>query len=84
MNKFLITLILFCIPVCFLADNKTQNYNIEQTATNGHAEFGDYLRLGRKTSNVRCQAITKKGTQCKRFAQKGSKYCWQHQKNKHS
>jgi micrococcal nuclease len=26
----------------------------------------------------RCQAITKKGTQCKRNAKAGSKYCWQH------
>ncbi len=26
----------------------------------------------------RCAAITKKGTQCKRTAQKGSNYCWQH------
>ena len=27
----------------------------------------------------RCKAITKKGTQCKRNAKKGSDYCWQHQ-----
>ena len=27
----------------------------------------------------RCQAITQAGTQCKRNAQPGSKYCWQHQ-----
>jgi hypothetical protein len=26
----------------------------------------------------RCQATTKKGTQCKRNAQAGSVYCWQH------
>lgn len=26
----------------------------------------------------RCQATTKKGTQCKRDAQPGAKYCWQH------
>jgi len=26
-----------------------------------------------------CIAITKKGTRCKRMAQPGSKYCWQHQ-----
>lgn len=26
----------------------------------------------------RCQAITKKGTQCKRSASSGSSYCWQH------
>ncbi len=29
-------------------------------------------------SSGRCQAITKAGTQCKRMAQAGSKYCWQH------
>ena len=28
--------------------------------------------------NGRCQAITKKGTQCKRKAKTGSIYCWQH------
>lgn len=28
----------------------------------------------------RCQAITKKGTQCSRRAQSGSSYCWQHQR----
>ncbi|WP_308573167.1 hypothetical protein [uncultured Sanguibacteroides sp.] len=28
----------------------------------------------------RCQATTKKGTQCKRNAQTGSRYCWQHQR----
>ena len=28
----------------------------------------------------RCQAITKKGTQCSRSAQAGSAYCWQHQR----
>lgn len=26
----------------------------------------------------RCEATTKKGTQCKRNAQSGSVYCWQH------
>ena len=29
-------------------------------------------------SSGRCQAITKKGTQCKRNAAPGSRYCWQH------
>lgn len=30
----------------------------------------------------RCAAITQKGTQCKRNAKAGSKYCWQHQPKK--
>jgi micrococcal nuclease len=29
-------------------------------------------------SSGRCQAITKKGTQCKRNAAPGSRFCWQH------
>lgn len=39
-----------------------------------------YINSGNSSSN-RCQAITQKGTQCKRKASKGSIYCWQH-KNK--
>jgi len=31
-----------------------------------------------ETYSGRCQATTKKGTQCKRKAQAGSRYCWQH------
>jgi len=33
---------------------------------------------GSETYSGRCQATTKKGTQCKRSASPGSKYCWQH------
>ena len=34
----------------------------------------------KKTNYIgRCSAITKKGTQCKRNASNGTKYCWQHQ-----
>jgi len=39
----------------------------------------------KKTSNTystaysgRCQSYTKKGSQCKRTASRGSSYCWQH------
>lgn len=32
-----------------------------------------------KAQSGQCQAITKKGTQCKRQAEPGSSYCWQHQ-----
>lgn len=42
-----------------------KQYNRKSTST-----ISDY--------NGRCQAITKKGTQCKRTAKPGSKYCWQH------
>lgn len=33
-------------------------------------------------SRQRCIAITQKGTRCKRLAEEGSLYCWQH-KYKH-
>jgi hypothetical protein len=29
-------------------------------------------------TSMRCQATTQKGTQCKRNAKAGSRYCWQH------
>ena len=32
------------------------------------------------TEPNRCAAITQEGTQCKRNAEKGSIYCWQHKK----
>ena len=32
----------------------------------------------RRNTSGRCQATTKKGTQCSRAAQAGSIYCWQH------
>lgn len=38
-------------------------------------ELEDYLPNGKR----RCQAITKKHTQCQRAAEDGSMYCWQHQ-----
>lgn len=34
----------------------------------------------RSSGTIRCQATTKKGTQCKRNAKPGSDYCWQHQR----
>ena len=32
----------------------------------------------RVAESIRCQASTKKGTQCSRNAKAGGKYCWQH------
>ena len=36
------------------------------------------LRSPERATPNRCQATTKKGTQCKRNARPGSSYCWQH------
>jgi hypothetical protein len=33
-----------------------------------------------KRLSPQCQAVTKKGTRCKRKASEGSAYCWQHKK----
>ncbi|HEU4724540.1 MAG TPA: thermonuclease family protein [Candidatus Eisenbacteria bacterium] len=41
------------------------------------AASGIYDR-GPPATSTRCQATTKKGTQCKRSAKAGSSYCWQH------
>lgn len=39
----------------------------------------DYIDgAGTYTNSRRCQAITQKGTQCKRNAERGRIYCWQH------
>lgn len=35
---------------------------------------------GTNETKLRCAARTKKGTRCKRYAEKGSIYCWQHKK----
>ncbi len=43
----------------------------------------DYVKkdiIETSSPDGRCQAITQAGTRCKRNAQVGSKYCWQHQK----
>ena len=37
-------------------------------------ELEEYLPNGQR----RCQAITQKDTQCKRAAEDGYDYCWQH------
>jgi hypothetical protein len=33
---------------------------------------------GMEATSARCQATTQKGSQCKRNAKTGSRYCWQH------
>jgi hypothetical protein len=35
---------------------------------------------GKTAARHQCEAITKKGTRCKRMAEPGSRFCWQHQK----
>lgn len=57
--------------------NKTKNEN-------GYCHHHQSQANGKVTPKTntsgRCQAITQKGSQCKRTAPQGSRYCWQHKK----
>lgn len=66
-----------------LTDKSTNNTSQTKTETevkksssneNTTVKQKDYVPQTTK----RCQAFTKKGTQCKRNAKPGSNYCWQH------
>ena len=61
--------ILVIVFVCFICAN---SINVNSTNVNSNVECF--------VSTKHCQVITKKGTQCKRNAQSGSNYCWQHSK----
>ncbi len=54
----------------------TQTYPKPQYSTKAHSSNSS----SKPATAGRCQAITKKGTQCSRNAQAGSNYCWQHQR----
>lgn len=43
------------------------------------SQSSDYDPPAKTNYKVRCTETTKKGTQCKRNASDGTKYCWQHQ-----
>jgi len=43
------------------------------------SQSNDYVPPVKTNYRGRCTATTKKGTQCKRNASDGTKYCWQHQ-----
>lgn len=61
--------LLLVITFLFLFSGLTpQLYSSEKIL----AKYSDVIDGGR------CQATTKKGTQCKRNAAEGSDYCWQH------
>jgi endonuclease YncB( thermonuclease family) len=62
-------------------DNPVAPWDFRQNknhSTGGKNQIKTETKEPEKTSG-RCQAITKKGTQCKRNATKGN-YCWQHAK----
>lgn len=55
--------------------SKTSNSNVN---TSNSTVRNSNSQNVQNNSSGRCQATTKKGTQCKRKAQPGSDYCWQH------
>ena len=63
-------------------ESNTNNYSKEEyknkQRTNSKQSNKRIYTSIKNTYSGRCQAITKKGTQCKRNAKIGSKYCWQH------
>lgn len=62
------------IPNCKQRPAETTNNTFETTKQSNRNNYSSSVN----TYSRRYQAITKKGTQCKRTAQSGSKYCWQH------
>lgn len=57
-------------------DNKLESTN----QNNFIPQKKEQVKSKNNATSQQCEGITKKGTRCKRNAQTGSKYCWQHQK----
>lgn len=55
------------------ADAKAAGYIACKTCRPGGGS-----KVSTNSTSTRCQATTKKGSQCKRNAQSGGSYCWQH------
>ena len=55
--------------------SSTKSSSTKNTSTRSHSST---VSKSTSTYSGRCQATTKKGTQCKRMAQAGRNYCWQH------
>jgi len=62
----LVLAVVLCVVGIGMAFAQTDKVYVTRTGTKYHRE------------SSRCQAITKKGTQCSRNAQAEGSYCWQH------
>ena len=62
------------------ANKNAQNPASYQSTQPSKSSISSATTTVKTYSRQRCQAITKAGTQCKRTAAAGSKYCWQHQR----
>lgn len=67
-------------PVAIPNQSPTNNSTRSSSTKGATSPKSNSSTVSRSTSTYsgRCQATTKKGTQCKRNAQPGRKYCWQH------
>lgn len=64
---------------CWQHKSQSDNAVNSNTSTNGSVKNGQKIKHQKKANEyMQCQAKTKKGKQCSRKAQLGSKYCWQH------
>lgn len=57
----------------------TESTKATSSSSSSRSSYSNSSSSGSYQTSGRCQATTKKGTQCKRNASSGSKYCWQHQ-----
>ncbi|MCX6168690.1 MAG: hypothetical protein NTX65_05100 [Ignavibacteriales bacterium] len=63
---------------CSRCNPPTQVNKKEKATINTQSQIKEKVKSSSEVTSSQCQAITKKGTQCKRKAEPGSKYCWQH------
>lgn len=69
------------VPPVAIPTQTSKSNSAKSTSTKGTTPTkSNSSTVSRSTSTYsgRCQATTEKGTQCKRMAQDGRKYCWQH------
>ena len=61
-----------------MTTNENGYCNVHQSQVNG--TINSTISTSPSSGDGRCQAITHAGTRCKRKAEEGSIYCWQHKK----
>jgi hypothetical protein len=68
-------------PVQTNVKNPNQKTETNQLLNSPSGKSDNKQQLNTSTTDrQQCAAITQAGTRCKRLAQVGSRYCWQHQK----
>lgn len=71
---------LFYLPIDMkkIQDKESKSNSIYNNSSKSNSYSAPKTSKTQKVYSGRCQATTKKGTQCKRSAKAGSSYCWQH------